>query len=170
MPPYIGEIRMFGGTFAPAGWKFCDGSQMAISENETLFQLIGTTYGGDGQETFNLPDLRGRVPVHAGTFQGTSFLNGEFAGVETVTLNTQQMTRHNHAFGASTAGATGNSPVGSLLAESVVLNIYEEAQTNAPLNTASIGPAGGNQPHENMQPFLCISFIISLYGVFPSQT
>lgn len=170
MPPYIGEIRMFGGTFAPAGWNFCDGTTLAISENDTLFQLIGTTYGGDGQETFKLPDLRGRVPVHMGTNLGTTFQIGELAGVESVTLNTNQMPRHNHAFVASTAAATGNSPVASLPAESATLNIYEEAQTNAPLNGVSIGPAGGSQAHDNMQPFLCISFIISLFGVFPSQT
>jgi microcystin-dependent protein len=161
---------MFGGTFAPAGWNFCDGTTLAISENDTLFNLIGTTYGGDGQETFRLPDLRGRVPVHNGTFLGTSFQIGELAGVETVTLNTQQMPRHNHPFIASTAGATGNSPVGSLVAESVTLDTYEEGQANTPLNAAAISQVGGSQPHDNMQPFLCISFIISLFGVFPSQT
>jgi microcystin-dependent protein len=168
--PYIGEIRMFGGTFAPAGWQFCDGRLMAISENDTLFNLIGTTYGGDGQETFGLPDLRGRVPVHQGTWQGNTFIQGQAAGVESVTLLTAQLPIHTHAFFASTGPATGNAATNSVVAESVALSIYEEDAANTPFAPAALGPAGGNQPHDNMQPFLCITFIISLFGVYPSQT
>ena len=118
--PYVGEIRMFAGNFAPAGWMFCDGTQLPISQNETLFQLIGTTYGGDGQSTFNLPDLRGRVPVHQGTDPGTgtNFTMGELAGVESVTLTTQQMPQHTHALMATTATGTQVNPGGNLLSNS----------------------------------------------------
>jgi microcystin-dependent protein len=170
MPPYIGEIRMFGGNFAPAGWAFCDGRTMAISENDTLFNLIGTTYGGDGQETFNLPDLRGRVPIHTGTNAGTSFQMGETGGAPDVTITSGSTPTHNHPFLASTIGATANTPVGNLTAESVTLSIYEQSTPDTQMNALCIQPAGGSQPHDNMQPYLCISFIISLYGVYPSQT
>lgn len=164
--PYIGEIRMFGGNFAPAGWAFCDGSLIPISENDTLFNLIGTTYGGDGQNTFALPDLRGRAVVH----QGPGFAFAQAAGSESVTLNIQQIPAHTHGFIASRDGAdqiTGNNGV---VATPPSLATYFAASPDSALNAGSILPVGGNQPHENMQPFLTISFIISLYGVFPSQT
>lgn len=170
MPPYIGEIRMFGGNFAPAGWAFCQGQTMAISENDTLFALIGTTYGGDGQETFRLPDLQGRIPLHMGSNAGTSFQIGELGGTPEVTLTQQTTPNHNHFFMASTIGATANTPVGNLTAESVSLAIYEQSTPDTPMNGACIQNTGGSQPHENMQPYLCISFIISLYGVFPTQS
>jgi len=169
--PYVGEIRMFGGNFAPAGWAFCDGSQMSIAENEVLFQLIGTTYGGDGQETFNLPDLRGRVPIHQGTGpSGQTFIVAQAAGVETVTLTTSQIPIHNHAFiGTTNPGGTTNPPT-NVVAQNSGNTIYIEDQAFIPLAPQSLLPDGGSQPHENMQPFLCVAFIISLFGLFPSQT
>jgi microcystin-dependent protein len=170
--PYVGEIRMFAGNFAPAGWMFCDGTQLAISENETLFQLIGTTYGGDGVTTFNLPDLRGRVPVHQGTNPGTgtAFTLGEQAGVETVTLTTQQIPQHNHALMATNAVGNQANPGGNLLANSQGPQPYIQEDPDNSLNAQTLSPAGGSQPHENLQPFLGINFIISLFGIFPSQT
>jgi microcystin-dependent protein len=170
--PYIGEIRMFGGNFAPAGWMFCDGTQLAISQNDTLFQLIGTTYGGDGQSTFNLPDLRGRVPVHQGTNPGTAtnFTLGEQAGVESVTLTTQQIPQHSHTFQATTAIGTQANPGGNLLANSQGPQPYIQENPDDSLNAQALTLVGGNQPHENLQPFLGINFIISLFGIFPSQT
>jgi microcystin-dependent protein len=170
--PYIGEIRMFAGNFAPAGWMFCDGTQLPIAEFDTLFNLIGTTYGGDGQETFNLPDLRGRVPIHQGTnpATGTTFTLGEQAGVETVTLTTQQAPQHNHALTATSAVGTQLNPGGNLLANSQAPQPYIQENPDNSLNAQTLSPAGGSQPHENRQPFLGINFIISLFGIFPSQT
>lgn len=170
--PYVGEIRMFGGNFAPNGWMFCEGQSLPISENEVLFQLIGTTYGGDGQETFNLPNLASRVPIHMGTGpDGTTYQLGEMAGTEQETLTTQQIPNHTHPFTGSTANGTIVNPGGNVLAastSSVQPLIQDVADT--PLNAQCITPVGGSQPHENTQPFLCINFIISLFGVFPSQT
>lgn len=167
--PFVGEIRMFAGSFPPAGWAFCDGTPMPISENEVLFQLIGTTYGGDGEETFNLPDLRGRVPMHMGTGpDGSTYQIGENGGVETVTLSTQQIPIHNHALLASKNFGNQGFPVNSVLAGSNNISIYKAAAPTAALNAQSVQPAGGSQPHENMQPYLGINFIISLFGVFPS--
>lgn len=162
---------MFAGNFAPNGWMFCEGQTLAISENDTLFTLIGTTYGGDGQETFNLPNLASRVPIHQGTApSGTTYQMGEAAGVESVTLTTQQIPIHNHA--AIGAAVTGDqtSLNNALPANSVTITPYFPAAPDAPFNPAAIGPTGGSQPHENLQPYLCINFIISLFGIFPSQT
>lgn len=168
--PYVGEIRMFGGNFPPSGWAFCSGQLMPISENETLFQLIGTTYGGDGQETFALPNLQSRVPIHMGTGpDGTTYQIGEMAGVESVTLTTQQIPNHTHPLSAS--GDTGDqaSPAGFLTSNSNGAIPYIEDVPGSLLNASAIGAAGGSQPHENCQPFLCINFILSLFGLFPSQ-
>ena len=167
--PFVGEIRMFAGNFAPAGWMFCDGSQLPISENETLFQLIGTTYGGDGQTTFNLPDLRGRVPIHQGTnpATGTTFTLAEQTGVETVTLTTQQIPSHTHALLATTATGTQVNPGGNLLANSQGPQPYIQEDPDNNLNPQALAVAGGSQPHENMQPYLGLNFIISLFGIFP---
>jgi microcystin-dependent protein len=177
MAPYVGEIRMFAGNFAPAGWMLCEGQTLPISDNETLFQLIGTTYGGDGQETFNLPNLASRVPIHMGTApNGTTYVQGEMAGTESVTLSPQQIPSHTHTAMASTAAAASASPQGAVIAVPAappsVVNplIFGTDNPQAPLNPAAITPAGGSQPHENCQPFLCINFIISLFGVFPSPT
>ncbi|SEC28546.1 Microcystin-dependent protein [Rhizobiales bacterium GAS188] len=170
--PYVGEIRMFGGNFSPAGWMFCDGAQVPISNFETLFQLIGTTYGGDGQTTFNLPDLRGRVPVHMGNLSGTSFLIGELAGVETVTLNTNQIPTHSHALIAAT-GTSLASPVGNFPGPASSTSggvAYGPGPINTTLAPSTIMPTGGSQPHDNRQPYLGINFIISLFGIFPSPT
>jgi len=164
--PYVGEIRMFGGNFAPAGWMFCEGQLLPISENETLFNLIGTTYGGDGQSTFSLPDLRGRVPLH----QGNGFALAETGGVEEVTLNTQQIPSHTHPFLASTNVAAANTPSGNTIGQVGATQIYREVAPASAMASQSCTQTGGNQPHTNFQPYLCISFIISLFGIFPSPT
>jgi microcystin-dependent protein len=170
--PYVGEIRMFGGNFAPAGWHFCDGSLMPISENDTLFALIGTTYGGDGQENFGLPNLQSRIPVHAG--QGPSISQnyqlGEMAGVESVTITTATLPIHNHAVMASTAIASNPNPDGNILASSPTIAPYVIDIAGPALAANTVQFVGGSQPHDNMMPYLCINFIISLYGVFPTQT
>ncbi|MDG4596873.1 MAG: tail fiber protein [Candidatus Contendobacter sp.] len=164
--PYVGEIRMFAGNFAPAGWMFCEGQLLPISENETLFQLIGTTYGGNGQDTFALPDLRGRLPLH----MGNGFVLAETGGVEEVTLTVSQIPAHSHSLLASTSAGTNTSPVINVLAESVVINPYIEDQANSNMNPDAVSAVGGSQPHTNFQPYLCINFIISLFGIFPSPT
>nr|WP_246319191.1 tail fiber protein [Nocardioides kongjuensis] len=164
---------MFAGNFAPAGWAFCNGALLPISENDVLFQLIGTTYGGDGQETFALPNLQSRIPIHMGTnpTTGTTYQIGEADGVETVTLSTQQIPSHTHALTA-VGGQPGNqvSPVGNLPAMSLNVVPFINDVPTAGFAAGAIDPVGGSQPHENMQPFLCVSFIISLFGIFPSQT
>ena len=169
--PYVGEIRMFAGNFNPAGWMFCDGSLLAISENETLFQLIGTTYGGDGQSTFGLPDLRGRIPVHQGQGPGLSnYTLAQNGGVESVTLTQNQMPIHNHTPLASNTGASDN-PANSFWANSTTGKPYSAAPPTVLMNAATMGPAvGGSQPHDNMIPYLCVNYIISLFGIFPSPT
>jgi microcystin-dependent protein len=146
--PYVGEIKMFAGSFAPVGWMFCEGQLLSISENEQLFGLIGTTYGGDGQSTFALPDLQGRLPVH----QGNGYVLGETGGVEEVTLNLTQIPVHTH---------------NRFLAQSPSLTLYREDVADTPLAGGSLSPAGGSQPHYNVQPYLCINHIISLFGIYP---
>jgi microcystin-dependent protein len=169
--PFIGEIRMFGGNFAPAGWALCHGQLLAISENDALFTLIGTTYGGDGQETFALPDLRGRIPIHMGAGpSGTTYIIGEAAGVESVTLSTQQIPNHTHAVTVSTDPPNQPNPGGNVLAASNVIELYSGDPPDSQLNAGAVVPTGGSQPHENMMPFLCVNFIISLFGIFPQQT
>ncbi len=164
--PYVGEIRMFAGNFAPAGWMFCEGQLLPISENETLFNLIGTTYGGDGQSTFALPDLRGRIPIH----QGNSFILAESGGAEEITLTVNQIPAHSHAFLASTNVANSSSPAGALPAQSAAADLYIEDTASASLSASSVTSVGGSQPHTNFQPYLCVDFIISLFGIFPSPT
>src|SRR5947209_13606717 len=166
--PYVGEIRMFAGNFAPAGWMFCEGQLLPISENETLFNLIGTTYGGDGQSTFALPDLRGRIPMHF----GNGFTLAETGGVETVTLMVAQMPAHSHPYVGTSNTALVNPPQNALLATLPGANItaYLTDPPVLPFNPSAVGPAGGSQPHDNFQPYLCINFILSLFGIFPSQT
>ena len=170
--PYVGEIRMFAGNFEPAGWMFCHGQILPISENETLFQLIGTTYGGDGQETFALPNLASRVPVHMGQGPGIAqnYTIGEMAGVETVTLTTQQIPNHGHPLFASQNTAEQTQVSGHVLANSATAQMYFEDVPATAMNASVITPIGGSQPHENTHPFLCINFIISLFGIFPSPT
>lgn len=171
MAAYVGEIRMFAGNFPPNGWMFCQGQTLPISENEVLFQLIGTTYGGDGEQTFNLPNLAGRVPVHQGTAQGGStYQLGEMAGTENVTLTIQQIPNHTHALVANAAVAQQPAPSAKVVAQTASGFLYIQEVPDATFAATSIGPAGGSQPHENRQPYLCINFIISLFGIFPSQT
>jgi microcystin-dependent protein len=164
--PYVGEIRIFAGNFAPAGWQFCEGQLLPISEFETLFNLIGTTYGGDGQATFALPDLRGRIPIH----QGNSFTLAETGGVETVTLTVSQIPSHSHAMLASTSTGTVNSPATAVTAASPSVTLYTADVTDSNMAAAAVSSVGGSQPHDNFQPYLCLDFIISLFGIFPSQT
>jgi microcystin-dependent protein len=173
--PYVGEIRIFAGNFPPNGWMFCQGQSLPISENEVLFQLIGTTYGGDGEETFMLPNLASRLPIHMGTDSatGTTFQIGEMAGVESVTLTTQQIPQHTHQMLGTLNPAASTSPSAVSTVAIEPLSTITPYGTDAPQTTLApqtITPDGGSQPHENMQPFLCLNFIISLFGVFPSQT
>jgi microcystin-dependent protein len=166
--PYIGEIKIFAGSFAPNGWLFCEGQLLPISENEALFQLIGTTYGGDGETTFGLPDLRGRIPVHQGALHPFS----EMGGTETVTLNPQQIPVHSHALVVSTSAAEPTAgPDGSLLADTGATELYvSTGNPPTPMHGAAVAALGGSQPHGNLAPYLCVNFIISLFGIFPSQT
>jgi microcystin-dependent protein len=161
--PYVGEIRMFAGNFAPAGWMFCEGQLLPISENETLFTLIGTTYGGDGQSTFALPDLRSRIPIH----QGNGFILAETGGAEEITLTVQQIPAHSHAFLGSTSAAADANPNNNVVAQALTFFEYLNAPPPIPMAAGSVSPVGGNQPHTNFQPYLCINFIISLFGIFP---
>jgi len=167
--PYVGQILMVGFNFQPAGWALCDGRLLAISENEVLFQLIGTTYGGDGVQTYGLPDLRGRVPVHQGSNGTSSYIIGELTGLEQVALNVNQLPSHQHVYSpaASQSEPTSDRPDNSYPA----VGGYYAPTTNsgAPMGAPTIGSAGGNQPHNNVQPFLTVNFIISLFGIFPSQ-
>ena len=166
--PYVGEIRMFGGNFAPAGWMLCEGQLLPISQYEVLFNLIGTTYGGDGQSTFGLPDLRGRIPIH----QGSGNVLAQQGGAETVTLTVQQIPAHSHPLLATTNQASGTSPANQVpaLTQAATITPYGTDAPLVPLSPNSVSTVGGSQPHNNCQPYLCINFIISLFGVFPSQT
>jgi microcystin-dependent protein len=170
--PFIGEIRIFAGNFAPAGWMFCEGQTLPISEHDTLFTLLGTTYGGDGQSTFKLPDLRGRIPVHEGTGgSGTTYQLAEMGGVETVTLTVQQVPAHSHALLATANPASAVAPAGRVLATAAASTITPYGSDNpaGTLAPQAVGADGGSQPHGNFQPYLCVNFIISLFGVFPHQ-
>jgi microcystin-dependent protein len=164
--PYVGEIRIFAGNFAPAGWMFCEGQLLPISEYETLFNLIGTTYGGDGQSTFALPDLRGRIPIHF----GNGFTLAETGGVETVTLTVPQIPAHSHPFLASTDIASQRGPASNVLAQLNTAELYSSLPGTTALSASTMNSTGGSQPHDNFQPYLCLDFIISLFGIFPSQT
>jgi len=166
--PYIGEIRMVGFNFAPIGWALCDGQLLAIAEYETLFTLIGTTYGGDGQNTFAVPDLRGRLPMHMGSGAGLSTrIIGEMSGVEQVTLINSQMPQHSHVPQAQSANGALNSPQNGIWAGSTTA-LYTTDAPNVPMRSGLVNPVGGNQPHDNMMPYLVINFVISLFGVFPT--
>jgi microcystin-dependent protein len=169
--PYVGEIRMFAGNFAPAGWAFCHGQLLPISENDTLFNLIGTTYGGDGQSTFAVPNLMGRVPIHQGQGSGLgNYVIGEIAGTESVTLTGNQIPQHNHNVVVSSSAATTGVPSSSVTLAVAGTDVYIAESGTANMNAGSMSSFGGSQAHENRQPILAISFIISLFGIFPSQT
>lgn len=163
--PYVGEIRMFAGNFAPAGWMFCEGQLLPISENETLFQLIGTTYGGDGQSIFALPDLRGRLPIH----QGGGFTLAETGGSEQVTLTVSQIPAHRHALLASADPAAFRKPLNHVHGRTAA-EAYASEFTGQALAPQTMSLTGGGQPHSNLQPSLCVNFIISLFGIFPFPT
>ena len=177
--PYVGQVIMFGGTFAPAGWMTCSGQLLPISEYETLFNLIGTTYGGDGQSTFGLPDLQGRVPIHNGQGNGLSaYVIGQKAGTETVTLTTQQIPSHNHLIGIPSSGANQSVPSSATILANETTNApgtgnaYTYAAGGGPQTAmvgSSIASAGGSQPHNNIQPVIAVTYCISLFGVYPSQ-
>jgi microcystin-dependent protein len=163
--PYVGEIRLFAGNFEPAGWAFCDGRTIAISENETLFQLLGTTYGGDGQETFCLPDMRGRIPLH----QGNGFTLAEAGGVEDVTLTVNQVPSHSHPLLASADPSSARVITNAVFGRGVA-ETYASEYTAQAISPEAVVSIGGSQPHTNFQPYLCINYIISLFGIFPSPT
>lgn len=169
--PFVGEIRMFAGSFPPAGWAFCDGTPLPISENDQLFQLIGTTYGGDGETTFNLPNLASRIPVHMGQGPGLSnnYQLGETFGSENVTLTIQQIPSHTHAVVVSGDVANSTTASNNLPATTNQLKIYTEASPTKNFSANALTPTGGSQPHENMMPFTVVSFIISLFGIYPQQ-
>ena len=166
--PFVGEIAIFCGNFTPAGWLFCDGSLLAISDYPAFFDLIGTTYGGDGQTTFAVPDLRGRVPLHSGS--GFHII-GETGGTETVTLSLSQIPSHTHQLSVSSAAGTAASPLGNVPADGGNGSAQYTPDTANLLTqpTQVLGVVGGSQPHENMQPFLAVNYIISLFGVYPQQ-
>jgi microcystin-dependent protein len=169
--PFVGEIRMFGGNFAPAGWAFCSGQLLPISENDILFQLIGTTYGGDGQQTFALPNLQSRVPIHMG--QGPGVLNnyqlGENGGAEAVTLTSNSIPIHSHAALCSNAGGNSSNPAGGVWATSDTTQYSTASGPDTTMGNMPTTPVGGSQPHDNMIPYLCVNYIISLFGIYPSQ-
>lgn len=178
--PYLGEISIFAGNFPPLGWKFCDGQLLAISENDALFALIGTTYGGDGVTTFALPDLRGRVPIHQGSYAGRTFILGQSSGTESVTLLTNNLPMHNHSVNGDISFKTRGDSAGNFaapddhyIAQAPLKKFFGRTVTTdkmAPLTCSGIiGPAGNSMPHDNMQPYLALHFIIAEYGVFPSR-
>ena len=169
--PFIGEIRMFAGNFAPRGWAFCDGQLLAVSQNDALFSLLGTIYGGDGRTTFGLPDLRGRIPVHAGTGPGLSLRRlGEKSGTETVTVTTAQLPAHTHPLQGTGQFADTPNPAMLAPAKSTTADVYINEAPSVNLSSSAVTSTGGSQSHTNLMPFLCISFIIALVGIYPSRS
>jgi len=171
MDPFIGEIRMFGGNFPPVGWAWCNGQLLSISQNDILFSLLGTTYGGDGQTTFALPDLRGRIPIHRGTNPqtGTTYNMGGFSGAETVTLTVGQMAAHTHLALAQAESGNQTAPTGNVWAKSTVSQFATVAPTVA-MSAQALSAVGGSQPHDNVMPFLAINYIIATEGLYPQQS
>lgn len=170
--PFVGEIRMFAGNFAPRGWAFCDGQLLAVSQNDALFSLLGTIYGGDGRTTFGLPDLRGRLPIHAGSGPGLSPRRlGAKGGAENVTLTVNQLPSHGHNLGANASAGNSTNPSGYFAQDAAGSNLYLNGASTQPaaLNPATIGNVGGSRSHTNLMPFLCLNFIIALFGIYPSR-
>lgn len=168
--PFVGEIRMFAGNFAPRGWAFCDGQLLAVSQNDALFSLLGTVYGGDGRTTFALPDMRGRIPVHMGQGPGLSnYALGTKGGAEGVTLAVSQLPSHNHTLQAASDAANRKDAQSNLLGRSTSINLYTGDAPEGALASAAISNAGGSQVHGNLMPFLCVHFIIALFGIYPSR-
>lgn len=168
--PFIGEIRMFAGSFAPRSWAFCDGQLLAINQNDALFSLLGTIYGGDGRTTFGLPDARGRIPVHAGTGPGLSQRRiGSKSGSEQVTLTTNELPAHTHPWQATNSPASSTSPAGKAPANALG-DVYTSDFSPVGMAGTAVSNTGGSQSHGNLQPFLCLNFIIALFGVYPSRS
>lgn len=168
--PFVGEIRMFAGNFAPRGWAFCDGQLLAVSQNDALFSLFGTIYGGDGRTTFGLPDLRGRVPIHQGSGPGLAQRRlGANGGAEQVTLTAAQLPSHGHELRASTDSAGSTDPANNVTANGVGTNLYGSGAPNQALAGSSTTAVGGGRSHTNLMPFLCVNFIVSLVGIYPSR-
>ena len=170
--PYVGEIRMFAGNFAPRGWSFCDGQLLSVSQNDALFSLLGTIYGGDGRTTLGLPDLRGRIPIHAGSGPGLSTRRlGAKAGAEKVTLVLNELPSHTHPFQAANVPATTRDPVGTPGRAPAIASgdIYIDEEDEQNLNASAVSSIGGSQSHTNMMPYICINFIIALVGIYPSR-
>lgn len=169
--PFVGEIRMFAGNFAPRGWAFCDGQLLAVSQNDALFSLLGTIYGGDGRTTFGLPDLRGRIPIHAGTGPGLSPRRlGAKLGSEKVTLTVNQLPSHTHVIQASNDVANELTPADTRTpAQAGTADLYQSAAPVVNMSTAAVSTLGGSRSHTNLMPFLCINFIIALFGIYPSR-
>lgn len=168
--PFVGEIRMFAGNFAPRGWAFCDGQLLAVSQNDALFSLLGTIYGGDGRTTFGLPDLRGRVPIHAGTGPGLNAKRlGSKGGAEKVTLTVNQIPSHTHPFTASTQNSLFTDPTNRMVGTQTQIDIFHNSDTGGNMATSSVTNTGGSRSHTNLQPFLCINYIIALFGIYPSR-
>ena len=169
--PFVGEIRMFGGNFAPRGWAFCDGQLLAVSQNDALFSLFGTIYGGDGRTTFGLPDLRGRIPIHAGNGPGLSQRRlGAKSGTETVTVTVNQLPTHTHPMQASADAANSPNPQNNVASETLTATPYFDDTPTVPLNAASITNTGGSRSHTNLMPYLCVHFIVALFGIYPSRS
>ena len=167
--PFVGEIRMFAGNFAPRGWAFCDGQLLAVSQNDALFSLLGTIYGGDGRTTFGLPDLRGRIPIHAGSGPGLSPRNlGAKGGAKKVTLTVNQLPSHPHPLQASSASAISPQPQGNVPCRAGA-DMYSDDFSPVNLSSSAVSSVGGSQSHTNLMPYLCIHFIIALFGIYPSR-
>lgn len=168
--PFVGEIRMFAGNFAPRGWAFCDGQLLAVSQNDALFSLFGTIYGGDGRTTFGLPDMRGRLPLHAGAGPGLSPRRlGARGGAEKVTLTVNQMPSHTHPLQASTELAQDHDPGGRVLAAGSGINHYTPSSPTSAMASNMVTHTGGSRSHTNLMPFLCVNFIVALFGIYPSR-
>ena len=168
--PFVGEIRMFAGNFAPRGWAYCDGQLLAVSQNDALFSLLGTIYGGDGRTTFGLPDMRGRVPLHAGHGPGLSERRlGAKGGSEKVTLTTNQIPSHTHPVSGTNNLANATTPGGNVPAQSTIADLYAPVAPTVDMNAAAVPNVGGSQSHSNLMPYLCVHFIIALFGIYPSR-
>ena len=166
--PFLAEIRMVGFNFAPRGWAFCDGQILPINQNQSLYSLLGTTYGGDGRTSFALPDLRGRTPIHVGASNGTLHTLGQKSGAESVTLSEAEMPRHRHVVQGSSVAVDSNDPTGNLLGDNLGL-IYQQLFSLVSMDSAMIPSVGGGQAHNNMQPYIAVNFCIALRGLFPSR-
>lgn len=165
--PFLAEVRLMGFNFAPRGWAFCDGQILPINQNQSLYSLLGTTYGGDGRTSFALPDLRGRVPIHVGSSNGSDHRLGQKSGEETHTLAGNEMPQHTHTPRASNNNGSTRNPVGNVLGRA--LNLYREPDNLTNIRSGSIASVGGGQAHENMQPYIAVNFCIALQGLFPSR-